>query len=50
MDTKENKTSTCEKDICTCKKEKKSLTEKIVDSIQQDIAAIIKTVKDTEKA
>lgn len=50
MDTKENKTCTCEKDICTCKKEKKSLTEKIVDSIQQDIAAIIKTVKDTEKA
>jgi len=50
MDTKENdKKCKCDDD-CSCKKEKKSLTEKIVDSIQEDIAAIIKTVKDTERA
>jgi hypothetical protein len=50
MDTNENnKKCTCDKD-CSCKKEKKSITEKIVDSIQEDIAAIIKTVKDTERS
>lgn len=48
MDTKENKKCTCDSE-CECKKDKKSLTEKIVDSIQEDIAAIIKTVKETER-
>lgn len=50
MDTKENKKCTCECNTCECKKEKKSITEKIVDSIQEDIAAIIKTVKETERS
>jgi len=49
MDTKENNKCNCDCDNCDCKKEKKSLTEKIVDSIQEDIAAIIKTVKETER-
>lgn len=50
MDTKEHKKHACSDDDCECnKKEKKTITERIVDSIQADIAAIIKTVKETEK-
>jgi hypothetical protein len=49
MDTKECNKKTCNKDCACNKKEKKSITEKIVDTIQEDIAAIIKTVKETER-
>jgi hypothetical protein len=49
MDTKETRKCDCD-EKCDCKKDKKSLTEKVVDSIQKDIAAIIKTVKETERS
>ena len=48
MDTDENKDCTNTDNITSSKKEKKSLTEKLVDSIQKDIITIIQTVKETE--
>jgi hypothetical protein len=51
MDTNEDNNCLNEdnkKDSLSNKKEKKSLTEKLVDSIQKDIITIIQTVKETE--